>query len=282
MDFFRSALNRLGFCARNLLSWSLPYTEQVEDPGELDLAARELLSRYDLAGLQQRGSRERFLETLTYLRWLEVFYQCEPQAFDGLSETVGSTPLGEGSPTVSFQEKPTLRWLDAGAKNWSYVEAIPAFLKARLINSYELDGVEIDTNRRYANFRTRASAANYFIRELPEARYHAGDLLRWNQPAHVISHFLPFVFEDPHLAWGLPGECFQPQAVLDHLLGLLEPGGLMLIVNQGEVESEAQGHLLESSASRLPISFQSLGTLPEGFIGYRYPRYGWLCRKASA
>ncbi|MFX6226278.1 hypothetical protein ABTF68_22660, partial [Acinetobacter baumannii] len=71
---------------------------------------------------------------------------------------------------------------------------------------------------------------------IPQATYRVGDLRRWQSSAHLISHFLPFVFEDPHLAWGLPLGYFSPQAQLNHLLARLTPGGLLLIVNQGEAE----------------------------------------------
>ncbi|MGG2382840.1 hypothetical protein, partial [Salmonella enterica] len=94
------------------------------------------------------------------------------------------------------------------------------------------------------------------------------------------------VFEDPHLAWGLPLGYFSPQALLNHLLARLTPGGLLLIVNQGEAEWTRQGDLLaQAAAGRAQpgkFSFQSVGQLPASFIEYRYPRWGWLCVRERA
>ncbi len=266
-----SGRNRFGFALRNFLRWTLPgaYRETACDQTglpELGPDAARLVDtlhgRYDLPDLTQAASRERYLETLAYLEWLEYFRQKRPAAFSAIMDDALS-----------------LRWLDAGAKNWAYVEALYAFIQANHGPNFQLDGVELDPHRRYVNLQTRQQAALSYIQDLPNTRYHSGNLLDWRQPAHIISHFLPFVFKEPHLAWGLPLNYFNPQLLLNHLLSRLEPGGLMLIVNQGEAEAQAQQVLLEEAARRFPLQFESLGQLPASFIEYRYPRYGWLCIK---
>lgn len=271
-DVLASGRNQLGFALRNFLSWTPPgpYRENAcAQPSSLELSpaaarfAETLHQRYDLQHLAQTASQERYLETLAYLEWLDYFYQHRPDAFDAL------------------WNPHSLQWLDAGAKNWAYVEALYAFIQTHKRESFRLEGVELDPHRRYVNLQTRQQAALSFIQELPQAHYHSGNLLAWRQPAHVISHFLPFVFKEPHLAWGLPLGYFNPQPLLNHLLSLLEPGGLMLIVNQGEAEAQAQQTLLGNATRLFPIRFESLGQLPASFIQYRYPRYGWLCTKNS-
>lgn len=270
-DVLQSTRNRTGFAMRGLLRWQgLPYHERPFNPDSL---LREfspetlpeytrLHQEYSLSAGLQEASRERQLETWNYLDWLDGFYRQNPEAFQRI-----------------FEASDTLRWLDVGAKNWSYVEAITGFMQAHYDGSFQVDGVELDPHRRYADLRTRGQAANYFIRHLPQATYHEGNILDWKTPADVITHFLPFVLSDPLLAWGLPKRFFQPQAILEHLIALLTPDGILLIVNQGEAEAEAQEALLKNAEKTFRIRYQKSGPLPDRFVGYRYPRFGWLCRK---
>jgi hypothetical protein len=263
----KSDRNRLEFALRNFVRLPAPAYREPNEPKDNLLAdlpealakAEILHQRYDLSRLYRSATRQRTLETLSYLEWLDYLANLEPGWFER-----------------AFQTEP-FRWLDVGAKNWAYVEALQAFIRARTDAPFRLDGVELDPNRRYTNFRTRRQYAEHFIQPLPEARYHAGNILAWQQPTAIISHFLPFVFRDPLLDWGLPGQCFQPQAILSHVLSLLPPDGLLLIVNQGEDEAREQEALFQAVARHLPIRWQSLGQLPASFIQYRYARYGWLC-----
>lgn len=238
-----------------------PHVDPFSQKPESMLKAQVLLARYDLSNLRARATSQRFLENLTYLEWLDTFYQASPQRFDGL------------------RIDDCLNWLDAGSKNWSYVDALDAFIRKYYRSAYRLDGVELDPHRRYTDFTTRQQVANAYASVLPNAQYHGMDLLDWRRKAHIITHFLPFVAPDPHLAWGLPLAHFQPQQLLNYLLGLLEPGGVLLVVNQGAWEAEAQQKLWEQASQTIPLQIQSLGQLPTSFIEYRYPRFGWICVK---
>ncbi|HEY9687510.1 MAG TPA: hypothetical protein V6C52_11085 [Coleofasciculaceae cyanobacterium] len=263
----KSDRNRLEFALRNFVRLPVPaYQEPNETKDNLLTGDPEALKKaetlhrcYDLSRLYRSATRQRTLETLSCLEWLDHLASVEPGWFER-----------------AFQAE-QFRWLDVGAKNWAYVEALQAFIRARTDAPFRLDGVELDPNRRYTDFRTRRQYAERFIQPIPEARYHAGNILSWQQPAAIISHFLPFVFRDPLLDWGLPEKCFQPQAILNHLLSLLPPGGLLLIVNQGEEEAREQEALFQTAAGQLPLRWKSLGQLPASFIEYRYSRYGWLC-----
>lgn len=269
-----SGRNRLEFALRNFLSLpSPPYREPAEDKtgllqdnSEGLVTASRLCKRYDLSAVVREASRQRTLETLSYLEWLDHFASLEPTLFQQAFRTSGGA----------------FRWLDVGAKNWAYVAALNAFIRAHTEKPFRLDGVELDPNRRYTDFRTRRQYAEAFAQCIPEAHYHPGDILHWRQPARIISHFLPFVLTDPLLAWGLPASHFQPQAMLDHLLTLLEPGGVLVIVNQGEAEAKAQEALFAINSLREKVRWKSLGQLPASFIDYKYGRYGWLCIQASA
>lgn len=268
---WQSWRNRLDFGLRNRLRWSRGlYCE----PAELIAGAKDELfrddpvargqmealeARYALATVQKAASRERYLETLSCLAWLDFAFEQAPGWFESRRDSV--------------------RWLDVGAKNWAYVGALEVFTRARLSETFQLDGIELDPYRRYANLHTRADYARAFIREIPQARYHEGNVLDWRESAEVISHFLPFVFPTPLLAWGLPLDEFRPEALLRYTCGLLSPGGVMLIVNQGPDEAEAQQALLAAVQPDFALDVRNLGQLPTPFIQYRYPRYGWLIRK---
>ncbi len=268
----RSRGNQLGFAIRNFLNWKArPFGEQPEperDPFQQKpsamLKGQALLSRYDLSATKQRATGQRFLENLAYLEWLDAFYHRAPQEFQRLSQS------------------DCLNWLDAGSKNWSYVDALDAFVRRHTPGAYRLDGVELDPNRRYQDFTTREQAAQAYAKPLIHAQYHGMDLMDWGRKAQIISHFLPFVVKEPLLSWGLPLAYFQPQALLRHLCELLEPGGLLLIVNQGEWEAEAQEKLLLDVQFSARLKVKNLGQLPASFIEYQYPRYGWLCIKQES
>ena len=256
--------NRLFFALRGFLRWGRdgyqetaePKTSLFDDrehPDVWEAHAVDLITRYGLERFAETSSRMRYLETLTYLEALEAL--------------LADNALPADTP---------LRWLDAGAKNWSYVEALYATL-SKHAEDFQLDGVELDGYRLYADFHTRRSYAEAFIRPLPKASYHVADILSWKGEYDVISSFLPFVVEEPCLAWGLPRRHFQPEAYLHRLASLLAPGGLLLILNQGESEAEVQARLLAEVAPELEV--QALGALPPSFLSYRYPRFGFVCRK---
>jgi hypothetical protein len=223
------------------------------------------MAQYPLPHWDAITSRQRAREVFTYLDWLDGFQQAAPDAF-----------------RQAFAKADCLGWLDVGAKNWAYSDALAAFIRENQVGTFRLDGIELDPHRRYLNFQTRRQAALAHSQILPNTTYHEGDVLQWTQPVRIISHFLPFVFREPHLAWGLPLSHFKPEAILMHELSLLEPDGLLLIVNQGEAEAEAQQALLVQAADTVPICVKSLGQLPARFIEYQYPRYGWICVKEGA
>lgn len=274
-ELVQSTQNRLGYLLRNFLSWEGPaYQELAESTEsresiEQSEPAQALLHRYDLASLMQSAGNQRYLENLQYLQWLDIAGQSQPDAFQSL-----------------FQADSIPYCLDVGAKNWAYLNALLAFTQFWNPASSQWHGVELDPHRRYRDLRTRKQYAQAYIQQLPQAvqanvYYQSGNILKWQQSTCFITHFLPFVFKSPHLAWGLPGASFQPDHILAHLLTLLEPGGLLFIVNQGPDEAEEQAFLLKWAAQRHAILYKELGCLPADFIEYRYPRYGWLVQKLA-
>lgn len=269
----KSGWNRLCFALRNAMPWSWGNYQEPTEPkkhlydgrsGARELMAREfqLVEKYGLQSFRSASSRLRYVETLTCLDYL-----------DRLLVDVALPTPADGTP---------MAWLDVGAKNWAYVEALYRYARQHP-SGFRLHGIELDGYRRYINGHTRAGAARSFIRDYPEATYHVGDVMAHYQRYDVITWFLPFVFPQPCVAWGLPLSCYKPQAMLDHVVSLLNPGGILVILNQGQDEADEQGRLLISSAKcrDLCCLHQAL-LLPESFAPFRYSRYGWVCRKTAA
>ena len=168
------------------------------------------------------------------------------------------------------------RILDIGCKNWFYARGEYEFFKS-FSDEIFLDGVEIDAHRLYSNFYSRYEVAKFYIKDLKNTNYIAGNLLDVKSKYDYIVWFLPFVVQDPHIYWGLPKKYFYPEKLLKQAYELLDENGEMLIVNQGEYEAKIQKDMFES----LGISFQSLGKITSKFYEYNYPRYGYLIKKDS-
>jgi hypothetical protein len=276
LEQLSSTLNGLNFWLRRQVRWRHPAFHEpgcqaskrqlfAQRPDGPLFAEREaaLLARYPLDDLLPRVSPIRYLETLTYLEHLD--------------RLVGSMPWPEADSDGRFA------WLDVGAKNWLYVEALTRFARQRC-DTFELVGIELDAYRVYEDLHSRYDYARHFIQAIPEARYEVADVCTHWRRYQVITHFLPFVLSDPLLAWGLPLQEFKPVEILRHLLEILEPDGYLLIVNQGEAEVEAQRALLDAvdpDGHWLERVF--VGELPQAFQpAYQMPRFGWRCRKKSA
>ncbi|MBS4029460.1 MAG: hypothetical protein KGZ58_12590 [Ignavibacteriales bacterium] len=263
-----SLLNEAGFFLRSQFRWrQKKYIEQNEprlglfsnrkNEQYLLLREKKLLEEYDLSGIQNRSSKTRYIETLTYLDYLTQLL-----------------------PVNSLQQNGELRWLDVGAKNWAYVESIYRLLE-KCHSDFILTGIELDANRLYRDFYRRRDYAHSYIEHLPKAKYIAGNVFTHKKKYDVVSCFLPFVFPEPCLKWGLPLRFFSPTEFLSHLVSLLNENGVLLIINQDEDEFIAQGKLFESIQERDGdiVQVEWKGKLSDSFMEYIYPRYGWRGRK---
>jgi len=164
--------------------------------------------------------------------------------------------------------------LDIGSKNWFYAKGEYNFFKS-FCDDFELDGVELDAFRLYSNFYTRYEVAKYYIKDLKNTNYIAGNLLDMNKKYDYIIWILPFVLAEPHKMWGLPKNLFYPEDLVRHAYSLLNKNGQMLIINQGEVEADRQKQLLE----KLSISYKFLGEITSEYFEYKNQRYGFLITK---
>ncbi len=240
--------------------------QQRHNADELTALEQSLLQRYPHLGEFRRFcSQQRYMETLTHLHFLDNLL---PKS----SWNTAIPPLQDA-----------YRWLDVGAKNWAYLEALTTTanrLPTQATAPWKFTGIEIDPNRLYRDGFTRGAYARTFTNTLlldnTTATYVEGDALAHTSHYHVISHFLPFVVPEPCLLWGLPLESFQPKRLLHHAWQQLAPGGHLLIINQGRDEADAQQALLNTLPDAI-IAWH--GKLPSSFINYEYPRFGWRITK---
>jgi hypothetical protein len=163
--------------------------------------------------------------------------------------------------------------LEVGAKNGAILPALRAAVPA------PWDLVELDAHRRYADFSTRRAHGERLARAHPGCRYIAGSVADLQGQYGVVVWFLPFLFEEPLRAWGLPRRFFAPEALFDHVLARVAPGGTLLIVNQGERERDRQREMF----SQRGLAPDDLGQLQSPLSPFRRQRFGWRWKaKASA
>ncbi len=245
---------------QDALPWSLPVRLERRTRGSEERArAWARLPGADVAGCERRWAELaaryplELLDLCGDIEFVESLY-----ALDLLDRHARGAPPGPG--------------LDVGAKYGAMLPGQAAFRPG-------WTAVERLAHARYLDTRTRRAWGEAFAAALPGCRYVAGDVREILLPEGfaVITWFLPFLFDDPAEAWGFPLPLLQPEATLRHVLGLLQPGGVLLVVNQGAEEQAEQGRLLrEAGAAAEPAGVESC------FSPYRRPRTGWkICKERS-
>lgn len=189
-------------------------------------------------------------------------------------------PKGPGRP----EEAAPLRILDVGSKNWQYLGALAAWADRRFGRPVEFTGAEIDAYRMYADGRTRAACARFFMRAceqvLPRQSYRfvADDVRSVRGPFDEVTWFLPFLHESTHRAWGLPMRIYAPEALFRHVAGQMRSGAGLLLLNQGEWEWTRARELLESLGALRLESVQAVeGSLHASVHTLFLSR--WICRR---
>lgn len=172
------------------------------------------------------------------------------------------------------KQKQTLKVLDIGSKNWFYAKGEYDYFKS-FSNDFELIGVELDAYRLYGNLYSRFEVAKYHIKSLKNVKYIADNVLNIQDKFDYIIWFLPFVTIKPHMFWGLPKKYYMPEKLLLHAYSLLEQNGQMLIINQGQKESQIQKEMFE----KLNISYTVLNKIESEHFQYMNERYGYLVVK---
>lgn len=235
--------NSVDLSLRNRLTWSPPAQERAGEKAPPDLREGRWIGRYGLGPARERMTGERWRRNLAVL---EV-----------LGETDRSPAFGRYLGT-----RGALSVLDIGSKNFDYVDAVHGFLsRHRGSRTVTLTGIEVDAHRRYTDLRTRRAWAEHYCAAVPGASYLAGDLQEHRGRYGLITWFFPFVSEYPLLRWGLPLGLFRPQDLFDHAAGLLEPGGVFVLLNLTEREAGLQEALVRASG----LDYEDLGAVPGSF-----------------
>jgi len=197
---------------------------------ETDALAARLLREYCLADLYANSQRRNYRENLYYLDLISsALKKCEIQLHD---------------PLVAA---------DIGVSHWFYVQALYACLawhpgvnlQTQLSPAHErlvsLVGYERDPFRVYNDFCSRYDHALGHLHGLPEGVVYQPKAFDCQPETYdLITLLFPFVFERDHLGWGLPASHFNPDPLLEDAWKSLQPGGVLLIVNQGEDEHNAE------------------------------------------
>lgn len=208
-------------------------------PAEQRLAAwqqvQSKVTRYHLEPLYLNSSVELFLKNLYYLDILE-----------------------KGLADHAARWGQVLQAADIGASDWFYAPALTAFLRqAGTITRARhvwLEGYETDAFRVYADFHSRYDHTMAHINGLDEVTYIPQAFQTKPDRYQVVTQFFPFVFAHDHLEWGLPGGLFHPEVILKSAWSSLTPGGMLLIVNQGEEEHQAQRRMMQAAGMQVEKS----------------------------
>lgn len=247
--FYQNFKNMIDFYLRQKLSFSRKNYNEKNEPKEgffntQDEIQKEryLVEKYDLEYIKNNTSRINYLENLYIIDILDQY--------------------------LNFEYKKDLNVIDVGSKNWFYVKGEYFFFKKHC-EKLNLDGIEIDANRLYYNFYSRAEVAKFHTKNLSGTNYISEDFLKHNKKYDCIIWILPFIKKYPHLKWGLPLEYFKPNEMLKHAYDSLSEGGQMLIINQGKEEFEIQKQLLKTAN----MNYQEIGKIESVFSIYKIDRY---------
>lgn len=252
-------INQLTYPLRQTLRWRRPgYREAAADPQRVVAAhprrdrLQELIDRYRPA-LADRYDAANVLENLDVLHMLD---RCRS--------------LTDWQPPTT-----PLRLIDVGSKNFYYAAALAAFWSDQgPVES--LLGVEVDAYRVYRDGYSRYDYADAYRAGLPGVAFQAADIRAVRQRATAITLLFPFVVALPLVRWGLPIGLLDPDAVLAHVWGLLEPGGQLILVNQDEGEAAVQSTVCE----RVGVPLAARAVLDDPILTGRPPRHLAVAIKA--
>ncbi len=211
--------------------------------------ARRLCEDYHLLQFYNQSRAENYRENLFYLEMLE-------QALN----------------TTGCKLPKVIRAADIGCSHWFYVQALHALLtwwNAPEGRQVDLTGYEIDAYRVYANFYSRYDHAQAHINTLRNVHYLPQAFAAQPAQFDFITMLFPFVFIKDHTRWGLPRNLFSPEKLLTDAWNSLKPGGILIIVNQGEDEHRVQKERLITLGVRPRAAFKHNSIL----FHYNIPRF---------
>lgn len=262
--FLHRLRNALDYPLRELFRWRRPGLRVRNEPKhalfarlpaeqrvQAEATADRFLAHYPLRYLHDHSRAADYRENLFYLELLE-------------------RALNAARPVLPDP----LTAADIGPSHWFYVQALHALWMAwgGAQRGVTLTAYEADAFRVYADLYSRWDHAQANLAGLPADRVRYEPRAFTRQPAafDAVTMLFPFVFERDHLEWGLPGRLFQPADLLADAWASLKPGGVLIIINQGEAEHHAQRQSLEALAIPVAAAFRHDSLL----FRYDLPRYG--------
>ena len=159
------------------------------------------------------------------------------------------------------------RALDVGCRAWWNLAGNHSFRPAPWL------GVELDGHQRYLDGTTRGGVARRRAELFEGATYQTRSVADVEGSFDLIIWLLPYVTPGAFCADRLPARYFSPDALLDHVLGLLSDEGTLWIVNQGAHEAQIQREMLSSRA----IDVSETGPLQSLWRAFDTERYGVRC-----
>ncbi len=241
----------LAFTLRNAMRWSPPAWKRLASRAEV-LASLDAKARARLAELERDFDLSAWSRCCSLLEWRESLY-----VLDVLKTALPASPAGRG--------------LDVGAKNGC---TLPGLATA---HPGGWDAVELDAHRRYLWGPTRRAYGEALAQAFDGCRFIAGDVRTLPGPYACITWFLPFLTPAPLEAWGLPARFLEPDALLAHVVSTLQPGGVLLVVNQGPAEAALQ---LESF-ERLGLRAERLGPITSPLSPFGRERLGFRFQRTA-
>jgi hypothetical protein len=144
-----------------------------------------------------------------------------------------------------------LEILEPGCQDFSRLPALRSFFRKQGLRP-RITGLEIDPFPLLHDFHSRWDKAKYYLNfEKSADRYLDADFFGWQESADLICCFYPFVSTHPALAWGLPAKFGDSKPWIEGFIRNLRPGGLLLVVHQGEWEEEDFDKAREGKPLRL-------------------------------
>ncbi len=267
-NLLRDARNRLDYPLRQAFRWRrVGFAIQpraAEDVfahlhGEQRQRARALTARllhaYRLENFASQTTPLNYRENLFYLHMLEQAFEAGDVCLPGFA-----------------------RAADIGPSHWFYVQALAALLRwwrAPEGREAHLQAYEVDAYRVYNDLHSRYDHALGHMRGLAGVEYLPRGFHTQPGHFHLITMLFPFVFPQDHLRWGLPGNLFQPPALLESAWRSLQPGGALIIVNQGEAEHNLQRAMLDEAGIPIRAAFRQ----DELLFHYPFERYLLVARR---
>ena len=251
----RAAINEVAFLYRSRLAQARKTPRSFREPS-LDLEilpsfARAMLASDRADELVEKYRLEPVTKTALHLGTLFLI-----DLFDRLFAA---------KPEYFSQLPSTARVLDVGARDFESAPAIYFAIKQLGVEP-QLTGIELDAFRRIAGgtCADAGCARAVMLREWSSGqhRYLAEDVLAHGEHYDAIVWLHPFLDEERLLEWGLPRRFLRPRAMLEHVISLLSPRGVLMIVNQERSESAAQQSLFDEvgkvyESVELPLHFRA-------------------------